>query len=175
MAAGGVDDSSRSYTTSRLPSSLFTIPSRSLRMQNMGFQGSGMCLLYYGGSCRCATSQPTSRVLMLHHPRLLCANSWAATAALHRDLRAARVHDVKWPSQQAGVEQGRGFNPRGSTNRCLGFWTRCCAKSRRRPGATMSRNPGHVISAGMGACEPVLGRFAKGCGPNRLAALSKFL
>jgi hypothetical protein len=110
---------------------------------------------------------------MLHHPRLSCANLWAATAALYRDSRAARLRDVKSPSQLAGVGTGSRIQPAGIYEpRAWASGHVVVPKEGGEQGLRCSEIL--VISFLLGWLHASLSRahsrFASGCGPNRLAA-----
>lgn len=90
-----------------------------------------------------------------------------------REQPTARDVEV---TESAGrvARQGHGFNPRGSTNRCLGFWTRSFVpKVASDWGMRCRELPGHLILLGLLHASPswAHSRFASGCGPTRAGGL----
>lgn len=121
----------------------------------------------------CHSGAGVERLPMLHHPRLSCANLWAATAALYRDSRAARLCDVQSPSQLAGVATGSRIQPAGIYEpRAWASGHVVVPKEGGYQGLRCSESL--VISFLLGLLHASLSwthsRFASGCGPNRLAA-----
>jgi len=101
---------------------------------------------------------------MLHHPRPICELTGGHSGPASRG--PPRIRDVESPSQQAGVEQGRGFN-RGDLR--TGAWASghvVCAKS----SATRARSR-EILALLLGFLHAspswAFPRFATGCGPSR--------
>lgn len=110
---------------------------------------------------------------MLHHPRLLCANSWAAAAALHCDWQVARVEEDQ-VTKTAGMEQSADSTRGDLREPVPGLLdTLFEPKVASDQGAVLSRNPGHLILLGSLHASPswAHSRFASGCGPKRQVAL----
>jgi hypothetical protein len=105
----------------------------------------------------------TGRSPMLHHPRLSCANSWAATAALHRESQEGRPR-VRCRGRR--VRDGRGrtgsrIQPAGIYEPVPGLLdTLFVPKVAGNQGDTVREIPGHLILPGWLHGEPVLGPFS---------------
>jgi hypothetical protein len=118
----------------------------------------------------------TGRSPTLHHPRLSCANSWAATAALHRESQEGRprVH-----CQGRRVRDGRGrtgsrIQPAGIYEPVPGLLdTLFVPKVAGNQGTRFEKSL--VISSCQDGCMAspswAHSRFASGYGPNRQEAL----
>jgi hypothetical protein len=138
-----------------------------------GAQGSGFFLSCYSGRCRRVTPQERGVSPMLHHPRLLCANSWAAAAALHCDSRTVRVEQNQ-VTETAGMEQSADSTRGDLREPVPGLLdTLFEPKVASDQGGVLLQNPGHLILLGSLPASPswAHSRFASGCGPNRQVAL----
>ena len=100
---------------------------------------------------------------MLHHPRLLCANSWAAAAALHCESRAVRVEQAQ-VIEPAGMEQSADSTRGDLRERVPGLLdTLFEPKVASDRGGALLQNPGHLILLGSSPASQswAHSRFAK--------------
>lgn len=143
-------------------SSLCTIP-RGYGMSTTALSRVLGLLSYRGGRCRCVTVDDFAVELTRRRrhalPAIIAAEWRQRATGLHRQPARAQsaagraVHSLPVPGPGFDVTAGLADSTAGSTNRCLGLWTRCAKSSSAGGGGYPGSLPGAL------AGSPVLGPF----------------